>query len=75
MTTPRTRLYACIEGARFGLSPREVLGESRCVPNVAARWAVMRRLRADGFSVSAIGRMTNRDHSSVLYALGMLRKA
>lgn len=67
--TPRVRLYACIEGARFRLNPEQVVGDCCRKDNVQARWAVIRRLNKDGFSSAQIGRWMNRDHSSILHAL------
>lgn len=67
--TPRVRLYACIAAANHGSSISQIMGESRRVPEVRARREIWRRLHRDGFSISAIGRMTNRDHSTVLHGL------
>ena len=36
--------------------------------DAAARQTVMRRLRADGFSLAQIGRMVGRHHTTVLHA-------
>lgn len=70
----RARLYACIEAANHGVTQAQVFGDSRRQACVKARWAVWRRMEADGLSVSAIGRATNRDHSTVLHGLGRLSR-
>lgn len=72
--TGRARLYACIEAANHGITPAQIFGESTRRVIVRARWAVWHRMAADGLSVSAIGRATNRDHSTVLNGLGRLSR-
>ena len=57
--------------AIYGVSVDEVLGETRRAGPVAARHRVMRQLRADGLSLPEIGRLLQRDHTTVLSALGM----
>ena len=70
----RARLYACIEAANHGITSAQIFGESKRRTIVQARWAVWRRMAADGLSPSAIARATNRDHSSVLHGLGRLSR-
>ena len=65
----RVRLYACIAAAKQGTTIAAVLGDVRSRPEVTARREVWRRLKADGFGVAAIGRMTNRDHSTIVHGL------
>ena len=72
--TGRARLYACIEAANHGVTPAQIFGDSRRQHVVSARWAVWRRMEADGLSIAAIGRATNRDHSTVLNGLGRLNR-
>jgi hypothetical protein len=67
--TPRVRLYACIAAANHGTSIARIMGEGRCRPEVLARREIWRRLHDDGFSLAAIGRFTNRDHSTVIHGL------
>lgn len=58
------------EAARAKTTIDQIKGHSRKSHIVAARWAVMRRLRNDlGMTLSQVGRVVNRDHTSVLYAL------
>ncbi|MET0439185.1 MAG: helix-turn-helix domain-containing protein [Devosia sp.] len=69
MTTARVRQYAREEAARFGCSASEILSPLRRWDVVAARRAVMRRLRDDGFSTPQIGKWLDRDHTTVLSGL------
>jgi len=62
--------YANEEGARFGVSPRQIFGKGRRRAIIEARHSVIKRLRDDGFSTVQIGRWMGRDHSTVLHALG-----
>ena len=72
--TGRVRLYACIAAANHKTTIPLVLGESRARANVYARREVMVRLHSDGFSYSEIGRLLNRDHSTVMFNLGKILK-
>ena len=72
--TGRARLYACIAAANHGTKPACVFGESRLRRDVLARHEMWRRMYADGLSVAAIGRATNRHHSTVLQGLGRLSR-
>lgn len=67
--TPRVRLYAALEGAKYGLTIEQVLSECRLRPYVRARWGVMRRLRDDGFTLTQIGAWIGRDHATVFHGL------
>ena len=58
---------------RFGVTPKQILGKSRRANVVKARWEVFAALKEEGLSSVAIGRLTNRDHSTVLHALAKLR--
>jgi chromosomal replication initiator protein len=56
--------------ARHGVTVREVLGSARSGLIVEARHAAMVEVRLEfGDSAAAIGRLFNRDHTTVLYAL------
>ena len=47
----------------------DILGQSRRVPIVTARHEAMRRIRSElGYSFPQIGRMFDRDHSSIIWA-------
>lgn len=69
--TPRVREYAAQEAARAGVCADLVLrsfpGNGQGHPAKAARRAVLRRLRADGFTTTQIGRWFGIDHSTVIY--------
>lgn len=65
----RARLYGCIAAANHGTTIGALFGESRQRQDVAARREVWRKMKDDGFSLSEIGRLTNRDHSTVLHGL------
>ncbi|WP_135210382.1 helix-turn-helix domain-containing protein [Vitreimonas flagellata] len=54
----------------FGVSLEEMKSASRRRHIVRARWAAFRVLRMRGWSTPKIGALFNRDHTSVLYALG-----
>lgn len=51
------------------LTPADISGPSRLAAHCAARWQVMRELRDKGLSTPAIGRILNRDHSTILHGL------
>lgn len=67
--TPRVQRYAEEAGAYFGVAADEILSPVRRAKVVRARWAVMRRLSAAGFSSVQIGRWLQRDHATVLHGL------
>lgn len=52
--------------ALSGLSVDVLRGRSRLRRVCVVRWAVMLALRLKGLSLPAIGRLLNRDHSTVL---------
>jgi len=51
------------------LTVDDLRGPSRRAYIVRARWEAMRMLRDRGLSLSAIGIILNRDHTTVLHAL------
>lgn len=55
--------------ALSGLSIDVLRGRSRLRRICVVRWAVMLALRIKGLSLPAIGRLLNRDHSTVLSGL------
>lgn len=69
--TPRVKQYVAEEANRSGVTAGDVLSKHPHGylrhPAKAARSAVMRRLRADGFSTTQIGRWFGIDHSTVIY--------
>ena len=67
--TVRTLSYVYEESRARGVPVELVMSRSRRRSAVRARQAVMRRLRADGFSTVQIGRWLGRDHSTVVHGL------
>ena len=63
--TPRVRLYAEQAASDHRVTADAILSASARRPVARARGDVMRRLRADGFTVTQIGRWLGRDHSTV----------
>lgn len=58
----------------YGLSVEALTGPSRKRAVVEARWEAMRRLKAETkLSSPQIGALFNRDHTTVLHALGTLK--
>lgn len=53
----------------YGITPRELLGKNRQRHLVDARSALARKLKARGQGPVAIGRLLNRDHSTVINLL------
>lgn len=47
----------------------DVTGPSRHAPVVRVRWTIIRALHRQGMSLSAIARLMNRHHTSILHAL------
>lgn len=55
-----------------GFTVADLVGPSRVHGVCLARWRAMKALRDNGRSFTAIGRLFNRDHSSVIYGLRRL---
>lgn len=51
------------------LTRADLTGPSKLRYICEARWEAMRRLRERGVSKSTIGRLLNRDHTTVIYGL------
>ena len=69
--TPRER-YACIvckSSISMGVSPRIVMGRSRERSVANVRHAIMHRLHNYGLSACEIGRIMDRDHTTVLHGI------
>lgn len=69
MTTARVLLYVTEAAQRHGVTADAVLGRDRKRRVAHARFEVMRRLRADGWSLTQIGRALGRHHTTVLHGL------
>lgn len=52
-----------------GFTAADLMGPSRARPLCIARWRAMRQLRDRGRSYASIGRLFNRDHSTVMHGL------
>ena len=52
-----------------GLTAADLVGPSRVRSVCIVRWRAMKALRAKGHSCSSIGRLLNRDHTTVLHGL------
>lgn len=78
VTTPRDFVLSIVDqvAAGHGLTRAQILGPDRKRPLVIARHEAMRAVAAAYPSMSSpcIGRLFNRDHSTVLYALGRIKK-
>ena len=57
----------------YGVSVAEIKGPSRKQMVVEVRQEVMARLRAQGYSLTRIGQMLGRDHTTVLHGARMAR--
>lgn len=53
--------------SRFGVKEKQLLGNERHKEVAEARWILMFILRLFNYSYPSIGRMVNKDHSSVMY--------
>ena len=58
----------------WNVTEEQIMGKARCQRSCAARWSVMFALNDLGWSSVRIGQRLNRDHTTVLYALGRLNK-
>lgn len=75
MATPRQQRIDLIRqvAAGHGFTVAQVLGTSRAADLVRARWACMAAVWLEfGDGVTALGRLFNRDHTSVMHALRKL---
>ena len=60
---------------RHGMTVDAMKGHSREARFAKARWEVMVALRDEGFSMPRIGRILNRDHTTVLHGLRRMGRA
>lgn len=76
--TPRAAILALIadEAAKAGVGVDELLGLARQRSIVRARYAAMREVHRayPGKSYPELARIFRRDHTTVMYALGALKK-
>lgn len=52
-----------------GYTPQEIVGHSRKQPLARTRQWVMWKARQEGYSLEQIGRVLNRDHTTVLHGV------
>lgn len=52
-----------------GIAAKDLLSKSRKRNLVETRWIVYKALRAEGWELTKIGKLFNRDHSTVIYGL------
>lgn len=72
----RTQQIIADVAAAHGLRPRDLTGPDRRRTVCFARFEAMRAIRAaTNLSTIQIGALFNRDHSSVLHALGTLKNS
>ena len=69
--TPRERTHAEIDAIaqEHGYTVEDILGPSRLKRLVAVRRLCILMIRDRGFSTTEIGRIMNRDHSTIVHAL------
>ncbi len=72
--TPRQRQILKEVSRRSGIPIAKIRSHSRNAYVVLARNEVMKRLDEFHYSLSQIGRVVNRDHSTVCFALGRMAK-
>ena len=79
MALPVTRTREIIEGiaAQYGLTYSDIVGHRREGHIVCARHEAIAAVAATypGASSTTLGRLFNRDHTSILHALGRTKKA
>jgi len=69
--TPRERNLAEIDAIAelHGYTVEDILGKSKVRPLVEVRRKCVVRLRKKGYSTTEIGRIMQRDHSTILHSL------
>lgn len=69
-TSPRVTIRQIIDEVctETGHDPRAILSPSRCADDVRVRDAVCFIARRHGFSLNQIGRVLNRDHTTIMDA-------
>ena len=69
--TPRQKIHVAIDviAQEHGYSVEDILGKSRLKHLVAVRRLCIVMLRKRGYSTTEIGRLMDRDHSTIVHAL------
>lgn len=73
--TPRERNLAEIDAIAelYGYTVEDILGKSKVGPLIKVRRMCVLRMRNKGYSTLAIGRIMNRDHSTIVHSLQKIR--
>jgi len=69
--TPREKNLAEIDAIAelHGYTLEDILGRSKLKPLVEVRWKCVVWMRGKGYSTTEIGRIMNRDHSTIVHSL------
>lgn len=69
--TPRQKIHAAIDAIaqEFDYTVEDIIGKSRLKHLVAVRRLCLMMLRKRGYSTTEIGRLINRNHSTIVHAL------
>jgi chromosomal replication initiation ATPase DnaA len=75
--TPRERNLAEMDAIAelYGYTLADILGRSKPKPLVEVRRKCVVRLREKGYSTTEIGRIMNRDHSTIVHSLQKMAAA
>ena len=73
--TPRERVHSIVRdvAAEYEVAAKDIFGTTRLRPAAWARQEVFRRLNDFGYSLSWIGRVFDRDHTTVLHGVRAAR--
>lgn len=72
--TPRARQIIREVATCYGVSPELLVSKCRVHRLLPARIEIAKLLRARGYSTPQIGRIMNRDHTTIVFYLGNLEK-
>lgn len=74
--TPREKIHAAIDvvAQEHGYTVHDIIGKSRFKHLVAVRLLCILMLRERGYSTTEIGRLMDRDHSTIVHALNKEQK-
>jgi chromosomal replication initiation ATPase DnaA len=63
------RLIVAATATKHGVEPKDVFGHSRRAPIARARQEVMYRARLMGKSLTEIGKLLRRDHTTIMHGI------
>jgi len=72
--TPQARAIIREVAATCAVAPANIFTRCRTRAAVHARIEIAKRLRARGYSTPQIGRVLNRDHTTIVYYLGTAKR-